>query len=340
MTETPLLKRRSAPRRRFSAGAWGVRVLLALCLAFFSEVFLWSDVGRPLWHWLPVSVGYLATATLLLSVGVQFGAGDVFGGLLLAGVYAAIAGLAINPAAMLALMPDTLVTRVMGAHFAAGVLALAVFQGLLRGIGRAWLITVAAIALGVIWGSWVRGTPLIAEQTSVLPATRTLLIIGGAGVVVLAIGAAALSRFQSVSAADLQLRRVGYSIMTLILVALATLWIQLGAVPNAAITPIVIIITYCLLVLWFQADLQSGHFLSDALPVSPPPWLTVVLATAGFLVAGAVAFQVPPPTSDGFGVLSVMTAFYGFLGLAWLPAVSVVFGVRAYRQQDRTGKML
>ena len=340
---TPPLLKRKTPRRYAPLGVWLARLLLAMCLAFFSEIFLWSDVDRPLWHWLPVALGYLAAAALLLGLIVRFAVRDIFGLLMVAGVYAALAGLVLNPAVSLTLMPDTLVTRVMGAQFVAGALALGLFLVLMRGgwPGRAGVLTAAG--LGAIWGGWVRGYPLITGQPEAVPQTVTLVLVGLLAALSIAGLRVWLGRLaQKIDAEQLRLRSTELGGVVAILVALAVLWIQLGFVPTAAITPLVLIITYCLAALWFQESLQADSLLhaQTGLPAVSVRWMSLGLALMAFLLTGALVFQLPAPSNDEFGVLSLMTAFYGFLGIAWLPAVSVVLGVQAYRRQDRTGKML
>src|SRR5258708_776960 len=92
-------------------------ILLALLLMFGSEILVWTNpAGRPILEWLLLIPGYVALSAVLLDFTVRYRIRDLFGVLLLAGIYSLSSALILNPASTLTDLPRTLVTRVMGAH--------------------------------------------------------------------------------------------------------------------------------------------------------------------------------------------------------------------------------
>ena len=92
-------------------------ILLALVLLFGSEILVWTNpTGRPIWEWLLLIPGYLALSAILLDFGIRYRVRDVFGVLMLTGIYSLASALVLNPASTLNDLPRTLFTRVMGSH--------------------------------------------------------------------------------------------------------------------------------------------------------------------------------------------------------------------------------
>ncbi|MFZ4816413.1 MAG: hypothetical protein ACOYL5_17895, partial [Phototrophicaceae bacterium] len=71
---------------------WLMRGLLAACWLFTAEALFWTNVSRPLWIWLPLALGYVAAAGLILDAAVRFRVRDLFGGALLGGLFALVSG--------------------------------------------------------------------------------------------------------------------------------------------------------------------------------------------------------------------------------------------------------
>ena len=112
MTE-PILKRKGDDTRNISS-VWLMRLFFAVCLFWGSEVFVWTDMMRPIGLFILSAVGYVTIAALLLDLMVRFKVREMFGALILAGFYGLCAGFFINPDATLNAMPTSLITRVMG----------------------------------------------------------------------------------------------------------------------------------------------------------------------------------------------------------------------------------
>jgi hypothetical protein len=125
----------------------------------------------------------------------------------------------------------------------------------------------------------------------------------------------------------------------LVLAGLLALWLWRGALVRDVLAPLIIILTYLGVVLWFQRRQQPGSLLSGR--GAPPSLAWLGGAAVLFLAAGGLAHRMPPPTTgDDLSPLSVLTLFFGVFGMVWLPVVSLVLGVRAYRQSVRTGGKL
>ncbi|MEM6281947.1 MAG: hypothetical protein AAF787_07120 [Chloroflexota bacterium] len=334
----PLITRRGTPRTN-PTGVWLMRLFLAACLFFGSEVLVWTDIARPVWLLLAGIPGYVALAALLLDLAVRFKVRDIFGVLTLAGVYALCAASFIHPAATLNALPTSLITRVMGAQVLAGAFGLGVFLALLDSVPYRRLFLLLSLVSGFFWGVWARGYPTVVDLP-VIGLVPTLSAAVTVGVIVTALCGAAL-RATDVTGDALRLTRIEWGIVLLVLATLLVFWIVRGAISRGAASAVITLLFYCVMILWFQDRPEARHLFVGRLPAGAPP--NLAMAAVGLLIfvgVGAAAYQLPVPSGDGTGVLSALLAFVGVLGLAWLPAVSVVLGVRAYRFTVRTGKSL
>jgi hypothetical protein len=337
MTE-PILKRKTEAKRNVRA-AWLVRLLLAVCLFFGSEVFMWTDIARPVWMLALGAVGYILIAALLLDLWVRFKVREIFGALVLAGFYGLCAGFFVNPASTLNALPTSLITRVMGAQVIAGALGIGLFIVLLDGIRQRRLFLGLSVVAGFFGGAWARGYPTVIEAT-VVPLVPTITAAVTVGVLLIGVYSVAL-RATDVTDSSLRLMHVEWGGILGGLAVLLIIWLVMGAISRAAVSAIVTLLFYCVMTLWFQDQPQAKNSLAQRLPASAPP--NLALLTAGLVIfvgVGALSYQIPPPATGEPGVLAVQLIFVGTLGLVWLPAVSMILGIRAYRQTVRTGKSL
>ncbi|MBZ0287452.1 MAG: hypothetical protein K8I30_07545, partial [Anaerolineae bacterium] len=145
-----------------SLSDWRIRLALAAALLFGSEILLWNDPPlRSALDWLVLAVGYLAISAALLDLGVRCRVRELFGLIVLAGIYALLNGLLLNPQTALFDVPRTLITRVLGAHTLVGLLML--LLSLSRFTRR---YALAAAVVGLAWGVWVRWLPLLADMVA------------------------------------------------------------------------------------------------------------------------------------------------------------------------------
>ncbi len=197
------------------------RLLLAALLGVASEILLWTQPTRPLIDWALLALGYLALSGLLLEIAARYRLRDAFGLLTLVGIYGMMNGLILNPATALIDVPRTLITRAMGGHAAAGLIALALFLALTRGglRGRRNLIAALGIALivGVAWGTWARWSPVeFGGQDASTPGSLALFAGVGVGLIALA-----LPGTRRVSAPlDLRLGAPGWAFTLIVLIGL------------------------------------------------------------------------------------------------------------------------
>lgn len=338
--DAPLLQRKATPRPGRLA-AWLRRLLLAVCLFFGGEVLLWTDVTRPLWGWPLVALGYVAAAALLIDFIRRFRVYELFGLLVLAGLYAVLAGGLLNPETTLIELPRTFVSRVMGAQFVAGALGFGLFFWLLRPARlRPFGLALAAIG-GGLWAVWVRGQSLLVYVPP-LAAPPSLLAVGLAGgSLALALALAVLiARIPPAEDTTLALRPLEAVPLVGVLVGLAAFGLWRGALDSVGLAYGATVGLFCVLVLWFQARRVPGHLL-DAAPGASVALGGIAGHMAVFVLVGGgvlLGFR----WEDGFGrqVFEALALVLSVMGLTWLPGVSLVLGVRAYRQQARTGKLL
>jgi hypothetical protein len=339
MSAEPLLKRRGGSRPGGGLAVWSARVALGLCLFFASEIVLWTEVTRPMWTWAVLVVGYVAVGAGLLDLLTRARVHELFGGLVLAGTYGLTASLLLNPGLALAGLPVSIVTRVMGAQTLAGVLGLALFLALARGSSRGVLL-VGGLVLGALWGQWVRGYPALVAA----PVVGQPVVIGFAvgGLVLVVLAAVLLRRGLPRDVDAFRLSGMSLGVVAALLALLFAWQMFRGLITRDALSYVVVLWFFCGMILWFQHRSGRDHTLvtGGGTPLSAVAAgiIGVIFVVAGlgsYLVAGA-----GPTDPDAFSPAVGLSIVFGAVGLAWLPAVCVVLGVRAYRQTARTGQEL
>ena len=317
--------------------AWIVRALLGACLLFGAEIALWTAPTRALPDWPPLALGYVALAAAALDMGRRFHVRDIFGLLLLAGLYASAASLLLFPQSALADIPVTLVTRALGAYTVAGVLALAAFLMLLGAPQRRRLLLACGVG-GLAWGAWVHGLPELTTGADPDPLPLMLLagviglaLIGGLRWLIVRLDAPH-------AAADLQLGVIGWALTAAALVWNGARSLDNGAVDTLGLVVCVALAAYIMVILWFQKR-GSGTLFDAAFPPLAVEWRTLGIA-AGLVLAGSaagyvIAAAVLPDTSLAAALVGVFTAW----GLVWLPTVSLVLGVDGWRRLTRQRRL-
>lgn len=312
--------------------------LLASLLSFCSEIVLWTNPpSRGILDWLLLALGYLALSTLLLEIAHRYRIRDAFGLLLLAGIYGMLNGLILNPQSALIDTPRTLITRAMGAHALAGLLALALFFALSNGLRarRAHLFAlVITLIVGIGWGTWARWSPPVFDS---LPesAPETLLLYAGAGI---ALGALALFAVRrSAPAANARLNPRGWAFTLLVLVGLTVLHLLRGEIDGLSLSVIVTLSAFSIMILWFHKR-KKGSTLLDGLVNNVFNWTAFVLLVIGFAVGGIAGYGLPRGEGNN-DPIALLGALFTAYGLIWLPAVSLVLGARAFSRQARGMKL-
>jgi hypothetical protein len=323
-----------APSNSFSS--WLPRLLLAALLAFGSEVLVWTNPpGRPLVEWLLLIPGYLALSAIILDLLVRYRVNDLFGALVLTGIYALAASLILNPQSTLTDMPRTLMTRIMGAHGLLGAEMLGLFLTLTAGrrAPRGLLLAGCAV-VGLAWGIWTRWYPTLNDPTYA-PATLPLILAYGGVMIAFILTILALNvRYTiGVTVDDMRLSRAAWGAVSLVLLALFVIRTVQGALQFGNVLLIAGLLLLCWGILYFRGRAKGRTLLDNRLPVQPPSVGLLLAALAVFLIATVTAFNLPLIEAGGVNSFSFIGLGFLAYGLAWLPTVSLVLGIQAYLRQ-------
>jgi hypothetical protein len=309
---------------------WLARALLTVLLLFASEVLLWANPpGRTFPEWMALGVGYLALAALLLDFMARFRIRDVFGLLALAGLYGLLASLLLNPATALADVPRTWATRVLGANTLLGLVALAAFLQLRTGANRR-LLAGAGIA-GVLWGLWVRWLAVFTDLVPSIVPLDSALLYAGALLLIAALIWLAIRRENAPASASMRLSLIEWALVLVTLIGL--LLTHLSVIDTISLGVLLALAIYCGVVLWFEKRDGSQTLFDIGLPVTQSTPLVPAISAVIFLIAGAIGYSLP--FTEATSPFGIMIAVFAAFGLVWLPTVSLVLGVRAYRQMGR-----
>lgn len=330
-----------------------MRVLLAACLAFCSEVVLWSGgltreprsaLETPL-----LIVGYLALAALLLDLLTRYRVRDLFGVLTLAGIYGLLGGVLLNPAMALADVPRTLLTRVMGAHALMGLLAWAIFLGLTYGLSgrlRRNLVLIAVALLAVGWGGWARWAspasvplcpPICGIQdfaVSTPPLALDAIIAAAVGLIIIGAAWTFTRRGAASQNQSLALPPLPRLITIAALIGIGAIRLAQAQIDSLSLVVVIALVIFCISILWFQLNVKRATFADVLMLGTEETPLYWILLAVVFVVIGAVAHQLPRGTDAGDAVAVWGLIFTGF-GLVWLPTVALVIGGRAMWKSAR-----
>ncbi len=309
-----------------------------MLLGCASEILLWTQPTRPLIDWALLALGYLALSGLLLEIAARYRLRDAFGLLTLAGIYGMLNGLILNPTTALIDVPRTLITRALGGHAAAGLIALALFLALTRSGGRGrrgWIAALGiALVVGVAWGTWAHWSPVeFSRQDASAPGSLALFAAVGCGLIALALVGARRVR----APLDLRLSARGWAFTLIVLIGLLLIHAAWGEIDALALTIIVTLMVFSIIILWFQQR-KKGITLLDAVGSEPPSLRRLLPLGIAFALAGVVGYLLPRGELDS-DPLALIGALFTAYGLVWLPAVSIVLGARAFSRQARAMKL-
>lgn len=315
-------------------GVPALRALLTALLMFGGEILLWYlPTERPLRDWLPLTIGYAALASLLLDLLSRWRPRDLFAMLSLGGVFGLLSGVLLNPAISLQNPDITLAARVLGGQSWVGVLMLGLWLALLRG-KPVWLVPLGAAVIGLSWGIWSRGFPVVLTSGAVgEPALTTMLLFAvGALVIIAALWLWAARTAAHITPDALKLGRNGWPAVVIIFGGLLLWQYSEGVLPGATLAVCVLLLTYTFITLWFQRTQTVPALISGSLPLSPPRPLAWIPALALFFICAVAGYAIP---SDlGFvETVALVGGLFSAYGLVWLPLVSLWMGYRAIVRQ-------
>lgn len=340
--------------------AWTARLLLAALLAFSLEVVLWPQTpGRGALDRLLAGGVYVTLAAALLDLLARERVHDINGLLALAGMAALVSGLLVQPAISLQDSPLTIVTRMLGAPTAACLLALALWMALLRGRLTGWLIPAALLAGGT-WGLYGRWFPSVVTPSADETALATLVVAAVVGFVVVGVVRVALrdgiapskdtltedrhgiavplhEHAALTEPADFRLPLMGWAVVVLVLGGVLMLRLAQGAVDGLSLAIVLVLLVFTGVILRLYRRKGAVTLLERTLP---PGRLhpALLLAPVVFVAAGLVTYSLPrlDGDADPLGLLGTLLVAFG---VAWLPALSLVIGIRALSRQMRAQQL-
>jgi len=311
------------------------RLLLAMLLAFGSEIILWPHTpGRDLFDWAASAVGYLALAAILPDLMRRFRVRDVIGLLALAGLAGLVTGVLAHPRTALAEMPLTLISRVLGAQTAVALAMLGLWLALLRGRTALWLFVAAPLG-GFVWGLFGRWFPITFDPAAGETPLALLLVAGGVGLAAIALVGRATGG-QPLQPDDFLLPgQMGAGAIAALL-ALGLLRAAQGQSDPFALAAAVLLAAFLLLILRLYRRTRAPGLLAVALPPRGPDRRFLVPAVV-FLLAGVIAYLLPRAGTSA-DPLAVLGALQVAFGVVWLPALSLITGgqmlIREIRAQQ------
>jgi hypothetical protein len=316
---------------------WLIRLLLAAILFFGSEILLWTNLtGRSVLDSLLLIPGYLALSTLLLDFIVRYRVRDLPGLMTIAGLYGLLNAMLLNPDTTLFDIPRTLVTRVTGAHTLLGlemlVLFLALTGGHLRSLHRT--LIVGAAGVGLAWGTWVRWSPRQVDVPAAAISIETMLLVGSIGLLVILLLTWHIYRQAAdLTPPELLLNLSGGLLLAIVSVALALLRLAQGTLNVPSLALILILGGVCFAMLWFRRETKLTPLIEYHLPVRRLSLIWIGLTAAILFWTGMLAYSLPLIGTSDLNQLTFVIYGFTLYGLAWLPTVSLIIGVRAYIRQ-------
>lgn len=314
---------------------WGARLSFAALLLMFSELVVWQrPTSYTTQEWLALGGLYLAFGALALDLMVRLRVNEIFSLFLLAGLYGLVNATLISHVTSTDL-PLSLLVRPMAAQPLAFMGALGAFRLMSSGRATGPLDAAIALALGLVWGVWVRWFPIVSDDP--VPAAaigEALAALAVAGVVCM------LLRFvtppvEIFRREDWQLEWAEWIVMAAVpLVALVYGYNQ-AQVSEPALFALVMLGSFIASLVYVTARLRRESSLLDSItpPRRPNPaaWLILLLP---FLLAGWIGYRLPGSGESSIQSDILFGALIGF-ALFWPPAVSVLSGLRAYLHMAR-----
>lgn len=323
-------------------GTWQPRLLLAVLLFSGSEVLAWTNPpGRGLVEWLLLLPGYLALSAVLLDFIARYRVRDLFGALILTGIYSLCAALVLNPASMLNDLPRTLMTRVMGAH---ALLAAEMFGFFLlltgsRPRSQRYLF-IGCVVVGLAWGVWVKYWPPDEGFGEVALPSLLAYGVGGLCAVAILLYAPFFRSYprdakNGVPTAHevFRLSRRGWLLVGVILSALLGVRLVRGEIPAGGLLVVAGLLALCWAILWFRGRKKGETLLDGRMPVQALPAPRFLLAGILFLATATFAYNLPAIQIGTITPYSFVGLGFTAYGLAWLPTVSLVLGIQGYLRQ-------
>ena len=321
---------------------WSLRLLLAVLLLFGTEILLWSSPDRREWaEWLYLIPGYIALATFMLDVAVRYRIRNVYDGLLIAGMYAVLNALLLNPTLTQADFPRTFMTRVMGGYLVFGAEMLGLFLILTAGFRVRYqrLLIGYAIWLGFFWGVWMRWTPEFGDWFQRDIGLDTMFAYASVPIVVafaLFFFSTRYKRHTPVETSDMMLSPLGWTILVgVFLVQFIMRVLEDAILAQDAIFATLFVLSVTYAMLYFRRSDKGRMMLEWHIPPTP---MSLVLIMVSLLIFGAmtvVGYEIPLVKIGSLDQLRYMELLFVGVGFAWLPTVAIAVAIPAIDRQWR-----
>lgn len=321
---------------RLRLPGWRVRLIFGALLLVFSELIVWQTPARfSALEWAGLALLYLALAAAALDLIERTHANDIFGLLLIAGLYG-LANATLISHITTRDLPISLLVRPLAAQPLAFLGALAAFHLLLSGRPTGLLHFVLALVAGLWWGIWVRWLPVVSDEPIPAVDLDTALAVAGIGLLACA-AIPLLVRPQSpLSPRAWRLNPLEWLVVAAALVAALGIGVAEGEIERSGIGVVGTLMAFMGMILYVTLPLRrSVSWLGAIAPRAPnlPAWLVLVVP---FLLAGWAGYSLPG-SGDHSAQSDILFGVLTGIGLVWLPGVSIVVGVRTFVQIAREG---
>ncbi|MGJ3240805.1 MAG: hypothetical protein ACFE0Q_19010 [Anaerolineae bacterium] len=321
---------------------WSVRLLLALLMAFGSEIILWaSPTTYGALDWAVRLLAYPLLATLMLDLAQRYRIRDGYDAMVLIAGTSLVQGLLINPRVSWQVLPDSLLTHIIGSQALVLLIVWAVFLAWLRGDRRKYALyqLVAGLWLGMYWGFIMRWQPELRDAFVLIPLTDLLFIAGVPFALIVSFyGLLTASFADDLHADHLLLTPIGWGVALMGIIVIFLLQTIQGAITASAFLLTVALLALCWLILWLRRDVHETSLLEQYLPVTRQFPLWSVLMMLVFAGALMLAYRAPLVTDLAFiNQLWLMEIGSFAVGILWLPLVATVIATRAIDRSMRQG---
>jgi hypothetical protein len=321
---------------------WTSRLLLGFALLFGGEILFWGDpASHTLLDWVLLAAGYVLIAVVLLDVLLRYRVRDLWGAMIVVGIYGVLNGLLLNPERVMADVPRRILSHSLGGYWFIGMETLGLFLLLLNGLGayKKRILFIAVPSVGFFWGVWVYWFPafnLGAYRPLQLPELYAYLAVGLVPLLLLSL----LLRWQ-ITRANAKLPDPTQLKLTLrqglpVLFGLMLLFLLRAlesAVDGSGLLISSLLLALFWVALWFRADTRKPPLLVGFWPLRPLSWLWLLPALVIFTGMATYGFVAPLVDVLGFNQFTMLTTVFGLMGAVWIPLTAAVLGVRTFTRQ-------
>ncbi len=325
-----------------SLGIWTVRLLLAALFLFGSEIILWTDpINHSMLDWFVRGIGYVLLATLTLDIAQRYRIRDGFDAMVVLAGSALFYNLLMNPTIGWTMIPDSVLTRIIGSDALVQLIMWGIFLAWLQGDVRKyhWQQAVGGIWLGIYWGFWMRWTPELRGTFDALPFSQ-LAIIAGVSFALIALFYLLVTAqtAKMIQADQFMLSPLEWAFAGMGLIALFLVQAALGTISAASFLITLAILAVCWLILWLRREDDETSILEKHTPLKMQNPIWIITLIASFAGAFYMAYHLPLITEVGFiNQLWLMEIGSAGIGIIWLPIVASVIATRTIDRFMREG---